>query len=283
MKQFVLLSAILGFAASASLNNLYLPPNPSSGGALGPGNAPFGGRGGPGSPAGPGGPHLGPGGFPGAGGHGRPGVRTGVNPLNDVPIVKFAAENEDGTYRYSYQTGHGIGAQEEGDARGDGTKAHGSYSFTSDNGEQVSLSYTADENGFVPQGSHIPTSPPIPEAILKSLQDNAADEARGIFDDGSYHGEGLNEGQYKGEGLAEANAGSGAGIRTGGGFGGAGAGAGFGGAPGAGAGFGGAGAGHGGAPGAGGAFGGAGSGFGGAPGAGGAGSGAYAANGGYRY
>lgn len=50
------------------------------------------------------------------------------------------------------------------------------------------------------QGSHIPTPPPVPEAILKSLQENAAAEARGIFDDGQYHGEGLNEGQYQGEG-----------------------------------------------------------------------------------
>ncbi|XP_076272257.1 cuticle protein 3-like [Rhynchophorus ferrugineus] len=179
MKQFILVSAILGFAASAKLPNLYLPANPSlSGGSLGPAQAPAG-------PA---------------------GARSGINPLNDVPILKLSSENEDGTYRYNYETGNGITAEEQGEARGDGTKAHGSYSFTAPNGEQISITYTADENGFVPQGSAIPTPPPIPEAILKALEENAAAEAKGIFDDGLYRGDGLDDGQYKGEGLAEAGA-----------------------------------------------------------------------------
>lgn len=104
------------------------------------------------------------------------------------------------SFRYNYETGNSISAEEQGDARGEGTKAQGSYSYISPEGEHISVSYTADENGFVPQGSHIPTPPPIPEAILKSLQENAAAEARGVFDDGAYRGEGLNEGQYQGEG-----------------------------------------------------------------------------------
>ena len=103
-------------------------------------------------------------------------------------------------FSYNYETGNSINAEETGNAQGDGTKAHGSYSYTAPDGQLVSITYTADENGFVPQGSHIPTPPPIPEAILKSLQDNAAAEARGVFDDGQYKGEGLNEGQYHGEG-----------------------------------------------------------------------------------
>lgn len=87
-------------------------------------------------------------------------------------------------------------AEEAGDVRGDGTRAHGSYSFTLPDGQHVSVSYTADENGFVAQGSHLPE---IPEAIRKALEENAAAEARGVFDDGQWHGEGLEESQYKEE------------------------------------------------------------------------------------
>ncbi|KAF9410355.1 hypothetical protein HW555_010534 [Spodoptera exigua] len=35
-------------------------------------------------------------------------------------------------------------------------------------------------------GQHLPTPPPVPEEILKSLELNAKDEAAGIFDDGKY-------------------------------------------------------------------------------------------------
>lgn len=44
--------------------------------------------------------------------------------------------------------------------------------------------YTADQNGFVPVGDHLPTPPPVPEEILKALEQNARDEAAGIYDDG---------------------------------------------------------------------------------------------------
>lgn len=36
------------------------------------------------------------------------------------------------------------------------------------------------------QGDHIPTAPPVPEEILKALEQNARDEAAGIFDDGMF-------------------------------------------------------------------------------------------------
>lgn len=84
----------------------------------------------------------------------------------------------------SYETGNGISAQEQGELKNAGSEAEaqsvaGSFSYTSDDGQKITLTYTADENGFQPQGDHLPTPPPIPPEILKSLEQNAAEEAAG--------------------------------------------------------------------------------------------------------
>lgn len=109
---------------------------------------------------------------------------------NQVPILRLENNNDgDGSYNYVYETGDGINAQEEGDARGDGTKAHGGFSYTSPDGQHIQIQYTADENGFQPQGEHLPTPPPVPEEIQRAIEQNLADEARGIVDDGQYREE----------------------------------------------------------------------------------------------
>lgn len=59
----------------------------------------------------------GAGGFSGAGG--RPGAGS------EIPILRYENNNNIDTYNYLYETGNGINAQEEGDARGDGTQAQG--------------------------------------------------------------------------------------------------------------------------------------------------------------
>ncbi|ENN76004.1 pupal cuticle protein 20 [Dendroctonus ponderosae] len=111
-----------------------------------------------------------------------------------IPILRYVNNNPgDGTYNWLYETGNGINADESGDARGDGTKAQGQFSYTAPDGQRVSLQYTADENGFRPVGSHIPTPPPIPEAILRSIEYNRAHPN----DDGQYN-PGANEGGFGG-------------------------------------------------------------------------------------
>ncbi|CAB3221323.1 unnamed protein product [Arctia plantaginis] len=95
----------------------------------------------------------------------------------EIPIVRQEQTiNPDGSYQYSYETGNGIAAQEQGSLRSAGPNsepaiaAQGSFSYTSLEGIPISLSYVADENGFQPQGDHLPTPPPIPEAILRAIQ-----------------------------------------------------------------------------------------------------------------
>ncbi|EDV96126.1 pupal cuticle protein Edg-78E [Drosophila grimshawi] len=74
---------------------------------------------------------------------------------------------EDGSYSYQYQTSNGIAQQEQGVG---GHYASGSSAYYSPDGQLIQLTYTADETGYHPQGAHLPTPPPIPAAILRSLE-----------------------------------------------------------------------------------------------------------------
>ncbi|KOB64641.1 putative cuticle protein [Operophtera brumata] len=102
----------------------------------------------------------------------------------NAAILRQDNSNDGETFSYAYETENGIYAEESGVVT-NGVEAQGGYSYTGDDGQVYSIRYTADQNGFVPQGDHIPTPPPVPEEILKALEQNARDEAAGIYDDGS--------------------------------------------------------------------------------------------------
>ncbi|XP_018332693.1 endocuticle structural glycoprotein SgAbd-2-like [Agrilus planipennis] len=123
---------------------------------------------------------------------GAPSVHNIEQPLlhNQIPILRYSSDStEDGNYKFAYETGNGIAVQENGHfspsiPEGGAVVTGGGFSFTGPDGHSYSIAYTADENGFRPVGAHIPTPPPIPEAIAKSLAENA----RGGYDgdDGQY-------------------------------------------------------------------------------------------------
>ncbi|XP_019867127.1 pupal cuticle protein 20-like [Aethina tumida] len=96
----------------------------------------------------------------------------------EIPIL--ASENvleNDGKFHYSYESGDGTKVHEEGEVLPGAKpeegleKVQGGFEFNSPDGQHFVYSYTADENGYVPQGDGIPE---IPAAIVKSLEWNAA-------------------------------------------------------------------------------------------------------------
>lgn len=81
---------------------------------------------------------------------------------------------------FSFEADNGISAQEQGRLGGGNEpaiQAQGGFQYTAPDGAPISLTYVADENGFQPQGAHLPvapTPPPIPDYILRSIEYNAA-------------------------------------------------------------------------------------------------------------
>ncbi|KAJ8717031.1 hypothetical protein PYW08_005430 [Mythimna loreyi] len=101
-------------------------------------------------------------------------------------IIALDSDVKEDSFRYNYETENGIKAEEQG-READGIEAQGGFQYTGDDGQVYSISYAAGQGGFQPQGAHIPTAPPVPEEILKALEQNARDEAAGIIDDGQYN------------------------------------------------------------------------------------------------
>lgn len=94
-------------------------------------------------------------------------------PTEPIPIVRQDSQvNGDGSYQYSFETGNGISADQKGDLKKVGDvealEVQGQFQYPSEDGN-IQLSYIADENGFQPRGAHLPTPPPVPEAIQRAL------------------------------------------------------------------------------------------------------------------
>ncbi|XP_055596153.1 endocuticle structural glycoprotein SgAbd-2-like [Uranotaenia lowii] len=93
----------------------------------------------------------------------------------DATVLRHDAEvNVDGSYQFAYETSNGITHEEQGALKNVGDEqaqvAQGQFSYTDPEGNKFSLQYVADENGFQPQGDHLPTPPPIPVLIEKALR-----------------------------------------------------------------------------------------------------------------
>lgn len=93
------------------------------------------------------------------------------NPEASAQIVRQSSDSSpDGSYNYAYETSNGIYADEQGYPKSpEILAAQGQFQYLAPDGQVLRVTYTADENGFQPQGAHLPTPPPVPAAIQRAL------------------------------------------------------------------------------------------------------------------
>ncbi|GJQ73397.1 hypothetical protein Trydic_g13761 [Trypoxylus dichotomus] len=97
-------------------------------------------------------------------------------PADVVPIVSQSSDVQpDGSYNYSFETGDGTSVEQSGSVKTIDNEAaivaEGKFAYKAPDGTDYAVSYTADENGYRPEGAHIPA---IPAAIARALEYNAA-------------------------------------------------------------------------------------------------------------
>ncbi|XP_032587070.1 larval cuticle protein 65Ag1 isoform X2 [Drosophila mojavensis] len=81
----------------------------------------------------------------------------------DVQILRLDSDVGPENFNYAFETSDGTAAQAQGQLNNVGTEneaisVKGSYSFVGDDGVQYTVQYIADENGFQPQGAHLPVA-----------------------------------------------------------------------------------------------------------------------------
>ncbi|KAI8040329.1 larval cuticle protein 65Ag1 [Drosophila gunungcola] len=82
-------------------------------------------------------------------------------PAPDTEIVELVSEVNADNYNYKFETSDGTKQEQHGSIKNlgpeeDVLQVAGSYSYLGDDGQTYAITYVADENGFQPQGDHIP-------------------------------------------------------------------------------------------------------------------------------
>lgn len=105
----------------------------------------------------------------------RPAVQVASGPSGDGwKIIHLDNRMRPDGYNYLFETENGINAEESGRIEtmadgAEGLRSTGFYQYVGDDGQLYRVDYVADGNGFVPQGDHIPKTPPAIEKLLQYL------------------------------------------------------------------------------------------------------------------
>jgi hypothetical protein len=95
-------------------------------------------------------------------------VATKANPEALAYIILNDGLSHSGLdYGYHVKTSNGISQNEAGIGSHD---AKGEYSYTGPDGVEYKVTYVADENGFHPEGAHLPKAPATPAHVIESLK-----------------------------------------------------------------------------------------------------------------
>ncbi|XP_058975839.1 larval cuticle protein 65Ag1-like [Musca domestica] len=81
----------------------------------------------------------------------------------EVEVLKNESDVGPESFQYAYATSDGQEAEAQGQLKNVGSEdeaivVKGSYSFVADDGQTYTVNYVADENGFQPQGAHLPVA-----------------------------------------------------------------------------------------------------------------------------
>lgn len=79
----------------------------------------------------------------------------------DAQVVRFDSDVQPEGYKFVVETSDGKLHQEEGQLKDVGTDheamvVRGTFSYVGDDGQTYTVNYVADENGFQPEGAHLP-------------------------------------------------------------------------------------------------------------------------------